>query len=510
MDSIEVKRLEAAQQEMLNRFQKITLLVPGVIYQFKLRPDGSACIPYVSDAFHSLFRLNPEDVREDASKALMRAHPDDLENLMASIHESARNMTPWQHEYRLKFDDGTERWVFGNSLPQREADGSILWHGFITDTTKRRLMEEALREREETFRRLFEDVNYPIALLKDGRFIDCNTATLELLGYCTKRELINRSPDEISPSHQPDGRSSVEKSAEMIAIAQRKNSHQFEWVVRKTDGSDIPVDATLTTITLDGEPIVHVLFRDAIERKRAEASARAEQEAMASRAAVRKLAAHAEKLREDERKLIARDVHDELGQVLSVLRMDIALLKDRSGINNAAMDGIERNMLALVDRVIQGVRNVSSSLHPAPLEMGIIAAIEWQCAEFEVHSGIPCSLKVAGNIADNFDENQALALFRIVQESLTNVARHAGATRVEVAVVADNGAIKVEIRDNGKGFDPEEHIGNGSFGLLGMRERAISIGGELNVASKLGQGTSVTLRIPDDPGKELFSHHGMM
>ena len=97
-----------------------------------------------------------------------------------------------------------------------------------------------------------------------------------------------------------------------------------------------------------------------------------------------------------------------------------------------------------------------------------------------------------------------------MQESLTNVARHAGATRVEVVVVADNGAIKVEIRDNGKGFDPKEHVENGSFGLLGMCERAISIGGELNVASKPGQGTSVTLRIPDDPEKELFSHHGMM
>lgn len=492
---------------MLDRFQKITQLVPGAIYQFQLRPDGSACMPYVSDIFRSLFRLDPADVREDASKALMRAHPDDLESLMASIHTSARDMTPWQHEYRLKFDDGTERWVFGNSLPHREADGSILWHGFITDTTKRRLMEETLREREEIFRRLFEDVNYPIALLKDGRFIDCNTAALELLGYGTKQGFINSSPAEISPARQPDGRSSVEKAAEMIAIAQRGNLHQFEWVVRKTDGSDVPVDVALTTITLGGEQIVHTLFYDITERKRAEAIARAEQEIRASRAAVRKLAAHAEKLREDERKLIARDVYDELGQVLSVLRMDIALLKDRSGINNAAMDGIERSMLALVDRVIRGVRNVASSLRPAPLDMGIIAAIEWQCAEFEVHSGIPCSLKVAGNISDNFDENKALALFRIMQESLANIEHHAAATSVKVNIATRNGAIEVEIRDNGRGFDPEANAENESFGLLGMRERAISIGGELSLNSKPGQGTTVALRIPDDQAEEPFNQN---
>lgn len=485
---------------MLDRFQKITQLVPGAIYQFQLRPDGSACMPYVSDIFRSLFRLDPADVREDASKALMRAHPDDLENLMESIHESARNMTPWQHEYRLKFDDGTERWVFGNSLPQRETDGSILWHGFITDTTKRRLMEETLREREEIFRRLFEDVNYPIALLKDGRFIDCNTAALELLGYCTKQRFINSSPAEIAPARQPDGRSSVEKAAEMIAIAQRANFHQFEWVVRKTDGSDVPVDVTLTTITLGGEQIVHTLFYDITERKRAEEIARAEQEIRASRAAVRKLAAHVEKLREDERKLIAREARDELGQVLLVLRMDIALLKDRSGVNNSAMDIIERNMLVLVDRAIRGVRNVAGSLHPAPLDMGIIAAIEWQCAEFEAHSGISCSLKVVGNIAGNFAENHALALFRIVQESLANVEHHAAATSVEINIATRNDAIEVEIHDNGKGFDLEDLAERESFGLLGMRERAISVGGELSIASKPGQGTAVTLCIPGNSG----------
>jgi len=242
-------------------------------------------------------------------------------------------------------------------------------------------------------------------------------------------------------------------------------------------------------------------FCDITDRQRAEASARAELEARVSRAAVRKLAAHVEKLREEERKSIAREVHDELGQVLSVLRMNIALLKDRTGMNNPVMDGIERDMLALVDRAIKGVRSVAGNLRPALLDMGCIAAIEWQCIKFAEHSGIPCSLKVKGEIADT-DEQRSLALLRIVQESLSNVARHAAATRVEVAVAARNGSIEVEIRDNGRGFIPEEHDGNESFGLLGMRERAISIGGELNVAGKPGQGTAVTLRILDNPAGE--------
>ena len=366
------KQLEAAQREAQERFQKITQLVPGVIYQFRLRPDGSTCLPYVSDAFHSLFRLDPAEVREDASGTLMRAHPDDLESFMASIQTSARDLTLWQHEYRLKFDDGTVRWVFGNSLPQREADGSTLWNGFITDIT---------------------------------------------------------------------------------------------------------------------------------ERKKAEIIARGSQEIQASRKAVRDLAAHAEKQRENERATIAREVHDELGQVLSVLRMDVALLKDRTGMDNTVMDGIERDMLVLVDHAIQSVRNVAHSLRPMQLNMGIVAAIEWQCVEFTKHNGIPCSLNTADDLAD-MDEHQSLILFRIVQESLTNVTRHAAATRVEITIATRNNAVEMEIRDNGKGFDPEEVGANKSYGLLGMSERAISVGGELRVTSMPGQGTVITLHIPDEASGE--------
>jgi diguanylate cyclase (GGDEF)-like protein/PAS domain S-box-containing protein len=146
------KQAEALRQDALDRFRQLTELVPGVVYQFRLRPDGSACMPYVSGAFKNMFHVNSEEVREDATKALMRAHPDDVDSLMASIQTSAKDMTPWQHEYRLKFDDGTVRWVYGNSQPHREADGSILWHGFITDITERKRTELALQESEERWK----------------------------------------------------------------------------------------------------------------------------------------------------------------------------------------------------------------------------------------------------------------------------------------------------------------------------------------------------------------------
>ena len=148
------KQAKALRQDALDRFRRLTELVPGVVYQFQLRPDGSFCMPYVSDAFQQMFRLSADEVRVDASKAVMRAHPDDLEGVTASIQASARNMTPWQHEYRLQFDDATECWVFGNSRPHREADGSVLWHGFITDITERKLAEVELKAHRKHLEKL--------------------------------------------------------------------------------------------------------------------------------------------------------------------------------------------------------------------------------------------------------------------------------------------------------------------------------------------------------------------
>jgi diguanylate cyclase (GGDEF)-like protein/PAS domain S-box-containing protein len=138
-DITERKALEAlreeAREEARSRLQKIASRGPGVVYQYRLRPDGSSCFPFASEALNAIYRLSPAQVREDAAKVFAVHHPDDYDGVVASILESAQNLTPWHHEYRVKFDDGTVHWLLGNSLPQREADGSTLWHGVITDIT---------------------------------------------------------------------------------------------------------------------------------------------------------------------------------------------------------------------------------------------------------------------------------------------------------------------------------------------------------------------------------------
>jgi len=145
-DITERKVAEAAKQEAFDRLQKIAGQLPGVVFQFRLRADGSSCLPYASEVLRDIYRIAPGDVRDDAAKVFTVVHPDDLDRHLASIQESARDLSPWRNEYRLRFADGTERWLFGNALPQREEDGSVLWHGVVTDITERKQMEEKLRD----------------------------------------------------------------------------------------------------------------------------------------------------------------------------------------------------------------------------------------------------------------------------------------------------------------------------------------------------------------------------
>ena len=141
-DITQRKALESARQASLDLLQKIASRVPGLIYQFHLHPDGRAYMPFASDAIFELYHVTPESVREDVSLLFTHLHPDDHEIVWHSIQESAKNLTLWQQEHRVQREDGTVRWLFGNALPEREADDSTLWHGFITDITERKQMEE--------------------------------------------------------------------------------------------------------------------------------------------------------------------------------------------------------------------------------------------------------------------------------------------------------------------------------------------------------------------------------
>ena len=249
----------------------------------------------------------------------------------------------------------------------------------------------------------------------------------------------------------------------------------------------------------DGTVISAVgITQDITERKNAEtAMFNLHRDLEESRQRLRELAAQNEARREGERKHIAREVHDELGQVLTALRMDISLLGMRFGTLDPALSDKVLDMKGLVDRAILGVRNVAVNLRPTALDMGLVSAVEWLCNEFTRQTTIACVLHAPEEDID-LDETRAVVVFRIVQESLTNITRYAQASQVDITLGQLGNELWVRVRDNGRGFDLDAASRKKSFGLLGMRERALAMGGQVNITSAPGQGTVIDVTIPID------------
>jgi signal transduction histidine kinase len=215
---------------------------------------------------------------------------------------------------------------------------------------------------------------------------------------------------------------------------------------------------------------------------------------------LRALSAHVESAREEERTGIAREIHDVLGQALTAIKMDLAWLARRMAGDGAVerpplLEKIEV-MSQTTDEVIQQVRRISAELRPGVLDdLGLLAAIEWQAQEFELRTGTVCT--VESDLAESaIGRDLATAAFRIFQEALTNVARHASAKQVDVRLVQDGGTLQLDVRDDGRGITAEELADPRSLGLLGMRERARRFGGVVTVAVGPQGGTVVSLRAP--------------
>lgn len=214
-----------------------------------------------------------------------------------------------------------------------------------------------------------------------------------------------------------------------------------------------------------------------------------------SRTRLAELSAHIENVKEQEQTRIAREIHDDLGGNLTAIKMALTLLAKRLPAGNSELTKKAAYVDLLVDRTIECAHRIASDLRPSILDFGIVAAIEWQSEEFQTQTGIPCDFST--NIQEiNLHTDQATAIFRIFQEALTNIAKHANATRVTVKLAKTRDNINLQIIDNGKGIAPGERLKPQSFGIRGMIERANSLGGKLTIGTPNEGGCTIAIRIP--------------
>lgn len=230
--------------------------------------------------------------------------------------------------------------------------------------------------------------------------------------------------------------------------------------------------------------------KERVERKRAEERLRQSHEQL------RTLSVYLQYVREEERIRIAREVHDELGQALTGLKLELTWLTNHLPTKFKQLHEKTRSMAGRINELIQAVRRIATELRPGVLDTaGLLAAIEWQANEFQMQTGIQC--QVRASIRDTLcDQDLNTVFFRIFQETLTNIIRHAGATKVEVRLAESAGYLILEVKDNGRGISEEEIHNTKSIGLLGMRERAALLRGEVRVRGYPGKGTTVSVRIP--------------
>ncbi len=351
----------AALRESETRFKSLATNIPGMVFQSKIKADGSAEILYASEGAMAVYGVLPSVLIEQPDTMVDMVHPDDRESFLQARIESYRSGTARNWEGRIRVGEDKEiKWVNLRATARRMTDGVVMSEGIVNNITESKLAEERLRH---------------------------------------------------------------------------------------------------------------------------------------SREQLRQLSAHVDKVREDERAHIAREIHDDLGGTLTAAKIDLEWLRKRLPTDSGDMLEKVNNTDALLDQAIDSARRLSRRLRPLVLDHGLIAAVEWQAKEFAARTGIDLDL-ACPNDEIELDSNVSTALFRVFQEALTNVTRHAQANKVSVELVSDGNVVTLIIQDNGRGMDLHAAAREGSFGLRGMRERVDTLQGQFILDSAPRDGTRIEVNIP--------------
>ena len=333
--------------------------LPGLVYQFRLQPDGASAFPSLSDGCSALLGLAPDELQREPTLFEALILPEDQQGYRDAMHASAATLSAWNWEGRIRIAAWNDvKWINLRATPHALPGGLIQWDGIMSNISASRQGQEAARLSHE---RLLE------------------------------------------------------------------------------------------------------------------------------------LTAHIEQAKEDERARIARELHDDLGGNLTAIKMALAMLAARLPADQPALLEKAAYVDGLVDRSIEAVHRISLDLRPSTLDLGLVAALEWQAREFEKQTGIAVLMRCPDGDVE-LDPDHATALFRVYQEALTNIAKHAGATRVTVSLRRGRGQLSLSVCDNGRGLQPGDRLKPQSFGLRGMSERAAAMKGTLALSAAPGGGTMVTIK----------------
>lgn len=453
---------------------------------------------YYSPEWKSQIGYHEDELSNEFSEWESRVHPDELESIMkkAEAYFADPEGRFYEVEFRLRHRDGNYRWIYAHADLLHGADGKPeRMLGCHIDITERKQAEAELRESQRQLTSTVNNLsgfvyrcenrpNWPAEYMSQG--------VIDLTGYPAEdfmsgervfgSFIVEADRDRV----WADVQAALEARQPYVLEYRIVNAHGEEhWVWEKGGG------------VFDGNKLLALegFVTDITDRKRAE------EELHVTSEQLRALSARVEAAREEEGAHIAREIHDELGGVLTGMKWDLEncekVLSASTSVDSIA--SIRKKILmitGLLDNTINTVRRISSELRPGVLDdLGLVAAIEWQAQQFQQRTGIECAFEAGLDTVD-LNRDQAIAIFRVFQEVLTNVIRHAQATRIEIKMSEADCEFVLEVQDNGRGISEAERQNKRSLGLLGMHERVQLIGGRIEIRGEKGAGTRVVVRVP--------------
>lgn len=478
MDITERKQAEAAIKESEAKYRAFfENSMDGILLTI---PDGRVLA--ANPAACSIFGMTEEEICAAGRYGLV----DESDPKLPDYLDERKRIGKTKGEIIMIRKDGTKFPADITTSVFRDAKGEERTSMIIRDITERKKIEQELKEAEIKFRNLVEQSLVGVYIIQNGKFAYVNPRFAEIFGY-KQQELINSYPVE-KVVHADDRQLVIENIR--MRLQGEKDSVHYEANGQKKNGEIIQTEIFGSRTEYAGQPAIIGTLLDISHRKQAE------EQIKRSYDQIRMLSEHLQNIREEERTHIAREIHDELGQQLTVLKMDASWLNKKLNDADENVKQKLKDLLELMDSTVKTVRRISSELRPSLLDdMGLVPAMEWHLKEFEKRASVKTQFKMPSKELSLPDAVKT-GLFRIFQESLTNVARHANAKKVDINLQVEKGKILLSIKDDGKGFEMEKAKAKKTLGILGMQERSFMMGGNYEVKSKPGKGTNVIVSVP--------------
>ncbi len=451
-----------------------------------------------TDQLFELYGLDPSD-GIDYERYLSCIHEEDRAAMVSVIESAMRDHQPYSHVHRIVRPDGGVRFIQGNGTVDVDDDGRVVrMSGTALDVTKLKNAELEVRLAEERTRALTDSAVEAIVTIDEaGSIVGWNESATRIFGY-ELNEIEGESLTKMMPDRYHDAHSAG------LQRASTKGEHNLigrtiEIVGRRKSGEEFPIELSLSKWEVSGRLFFGGIIRDISARKRVEA------ELVEKSEQLRRLAARLQKVREEERTRLSREVHDLLGQALTGLRMDVAMIERL--VPDQLADTLRPRLDTMkdaIDETVHVVRRISSDLRPGVLDdLGIEAALEWEMMKYQHRTGVECNFDDLTDGEGGLDANQSTAVFRVFQELLTNVARHADASSIMASIERENGQFVMVVEDDGVGITKSVGALSNSLGVLGMRERLAPWGGEIEFLEAPSGGTRVIVTLPTGSGNNL-------